>query len=129
MKKKIFVTVSIVIALICIYLIGSGFTKNSSVYIGEYSVSEDGTEITVNVGVASSAGYIRKVIVHQQEAGKMYIDCYSAFGGINGRIGAKTVFTLSLNDDTNRIAIYRGNNHYEEVLWKDTSGVWRRSQY
>ena len=126
MKKKIFVAVAIVIALVCIYFIGSGFIKNSSACIGEYSVSEDGTEITMNIGVASSVGYIRKVEVHQQENGKMCIDCYSAFGGINGRIGAKTVFTLSLNDDTNMIAIYRGNNHYEEVLQKDTSGVWQR---
>lgn len=126
MKKKIFVAVAIVIVLVCIYLIGSGFMKNSSACIGEYSVSEDCTEITMNIGVAYSAGYIRKVEVHQQENRKMCIDCYSAFGGINGKIGAKTVFTLSLNDDTNMIAIYRGKNHYEEVLQKDTSGVWKR---
>lgn len=126
MKKKIFVAVAIVIALVCIYLIGSGFMKNSSACIGEWSVSEDGAEITMNIGVASSVGYIRKAEVHKQENRKMYIDCYSAFGGINGRIGAKTVFTLSLNDDTNVIAIYRGNNRYEEVLQKNISGVWQR---
>ncbi len=129
MKKKAavaFTTIVIIIAvMLLIYFVGSGFMKNSSAYIGEYAISEDGREITMNIGVASSIGYIRKASVHQQGGGKLYIDCYSAFGGINGHIGAKTSFTLPLEEDTAIIAIYRNKNSYEEVLYKDIDGVWR----
>lgn len=93
-----------------------------------YSISDDGGEITLNMGVASSSGYIRKVVIHQQEGGKMYIECYSAFGGINGNIGAKTVYTLPLDEETTTIGIYRNTNAYEEVLKKDSDGVWQRVQ-
>jgi len=58
----------------------------------------------------------------------MYLDCYNAFGGINGSIGAKTSYTLPLNEDTTMIAIYRNSNAYEEVLTKDRDGVWQRAQ-
>lgn len=128
MKKKILLTLMIIAALLLIYLLGSGFTKNSSVYIDDYTVSEDGSEITMDIGVASSAGYIRDAAVHQQQGGRLYIDCYSAFGGFNGSIGAKTSFTLPLDEDTTTIAIYRSANSYEEVLWKDTNGIWQRKQ-
>lgn len=129
MRKKIVIVLTIIvtamIALLSIYFVGSGFNKNSSVYINEYYISEDGREITINIGVASSAGYIRKAAVHQQSDGKLYIDFYSAFGGINGHIGAKTSYTLPLDEDTTIIAIYRNTNYYEEVLCKDADGVWR----
>lgn len=69
MRKKI-VIVFAIIALLSIHFVGSGFNKNSSVYINEYYISEDGGKITINIGVASSAGYIRKAVVHQQSDGK-----------------------------------------------------------
>lgn len=126
MKKGIIMAASILIVLSVIYFIGSGFTKNGSVSIEEYSISADGKEITMNIGVASSAGHIRKLDVYQQEGGKLYIDCYSAFGGFNGSIGAKDIYTLPLDENTTMIAIYRNTNAYEEVLRKDIAGKWQR---
>ena len=76
-------------ALRRLFLSVRGFLRNGSVYMDGYSVSGDGREITLDIGVAASRGYIRKAAVSQQYGGKLYIDCYSAFGGINGRIGAK----------------------------------------
>ena len=125
MGKKTMITFTIIATLLLTYFVGSGFNKIPSAYIGEYSISEDGRKITMNIGVASSIGYIRKAAAKQQRGGKLYIDCYSAFGGINGRIGAKTSFTLPLDEDTELIAIYRNTNCYEEVLRKDADGVWR----
>ena len=84
MKKKVFVAIATVLALIVMYFVGSGFMKNTSAIINDYRVSADGKEITLNIGVASSIGYIRDVKVHQQYGGKLYLDCYSAFGGSNG---------------------------------------------
>ena len=128
MKKKIIIVLAVGLFLFLVYFFGSGFTKNSTAYIGEYIISEDGTEITIEVGVASSIGYIREVAIKQQEGGQMYLDCYNAFGGINGSIGAKAVYTLPLNEDTTMIAICRNSNAYEEILTKDSDGVWQRAQ-
>lgn len=125
MRKIIAIACTIIAALFLMYFVGSGFEKNPSAYIAEYSISEDGREITMKIGVVSSAGYIRKAAVHQQYGGKLYMDCYSAFGGINGHIGAKTSFVLPLDEDTAIIAIYRNKNCYEEVLYKDSDGVWQ----
>ncbi len=126
MKKRAFKVLLIILVLFLTYFIGTGFMKNTSAYISDFSVSEDGSEITMNVDVSSSMGYIREVSIHQQEGGKLYIDCYSAFGGLNGSIGAKSVFTLPLNEDTTIIAIYRNPNCYEEILKKDDTDVWHR---
>lgn len=127
MKKKIFAAIVIASLLAGIYLIGSGFIKNTSAFISDYRVSADGRELTIHMGVSSSAGFIRDVKVHQQQGGKMYLDCYSVFGGINGRWGAKDTFTFSLEEDTSVIAVYRASNCYEEALTKTADGVWQRA--
>ena len=90
------------------------------------SVSSDGKEITMQIGVSNSMGYIRKVAVNQQDGGVLYLDCYSAFGGLNGSIGAIDKYTIQLEEDTNVIALYRGANTYEIILEKDIEGNWKR---
>jgi len=68
-----------------------------------------------------------KVNVHKQEDGKIYLDFISAFGGINGSIGAKSTFEIPIDKDCKEIAIYRSNNQYQTVLEKDVdSGEWIR---
>ena len=124
-KKTIIMILAIMIALAVSYLIAPGFSKQGSAFITDFSVSEDGTEMTITVGVATSVGYIRKVSEHQQHGGKLYLDCYSAFGGINGSWGAKNEYTLKLNEDTEMIAIYRSANCYNTVLEKDEDGNWQ----
>lgn len=127
MKKRLITIAAAVLLLFLVYFIGSGFLKNGSVYVDGYSVSADGREITLDIDVAASMGYIRKAAVSQQEGGKLYIDCYSAFGGINGNIGAKSRFTLPLDENTISIGMYRNENCYEEILHKDENGIWQRT--
>ena len=64
--KKIIFSISIVLILVVGYVFGSGFIKKSDVFIGEYFLSKDNSEITINVGVTSSRGYIRKVIINKE---------------------------------------------------------------
>ena len=50
MKKKtiiisVLVAITLLISLVAIYFIGSGFSKMTNVALHDYSVSEDGTEI------------------------------------------------------------------------------------
>jgi hypothetical protein len=126
MKKTIGIVLCAILALCALYIIGSGFTKCGSAFIQDYIVSDDGTEMTITVGVGSSVGYIRKVSVHQQEGGKLYLDCIYAFGGINGSIGAKSDYVISLDDDTYTICLYRYGSSYEAVLERDDFRKWNR---
>lgn len=129
MKKPVriaIITLAVIIALMTMYLVAPGFTKMGNVFIVDFSVSEDGSEMTITVGVSTSIGYVRKVSVHQQHGGKLYLDCYSAFGGINGSWGAKNEYTIQLDEDTEMIALYRSHNCYDPVLEKDANGEWQR---
>ena len=126
MKKKITVVIlALFFVLTVVYLIAPGFLKQGNAYITDFSVSENRTEITINVGVSTSVGYVRKVSEYQQHGGKLYLDCYSAFGGINGSWGAKKEYTIPLNKETEMIAIYRSVNCYDTILEKDENGNWQ----
>ena len=127
MKKKMIWVIGIILILVLVYFFVPGLMKNSSAVVADYSVSEDGREITIKFSVLSSIGYIRDVAVHQQHGGKLYLDCYSAFGGLNGRIGTKDTLTFQIDEDTSIIAIYRNTNAYEEVLVKAEDGSWNRA--
>lgn len=127
MKKIITIILLVAVTLTAIYLIGTGYITNGGVYLGEYTVSDDGTEMTFNTGVASSMGFIRE---YKDEGGGVkpyYLKFYSAFGGLNGSWGAKNEFVLPLDADDTEIYFYRGNGGYELVLQKnEESGLWER---
>lgn len=127
MKKRFAILLGILLALFVIYFFGSGFVKNTSCFVEDFAVSDDGARITLRMGVASSMGYLRNVAVHQQQGGRLYLTCYSAFGGLNGSVGARDTFTFPLDEDTAVIALYRNENCYEPVLLKGEDGAWRRA--
>ena len=124
LSRIILIALAVIVVLSAAYLVAPGFAKMGNVYITDFRVSEDGSEMTITVGVSTSIGYVRKVSVHQQHGGKLYLDCYSAFGGINGSWGAKNEYTIQLDDDTEMIALYRSPNCYDPVLKKGEDGVW-----
>ena len=59
MKKRIIAVIVILAVLVALFFIGTGFQKRMDVVLVDYSVSEDGTEITLDVGIPTSIGYIR----------------------------------------------------------------------
>lgn len=127
MKKALIIIAGVILVLVLAYLIGTGFIMNTSAGVEDFSVSADGKEIDIRFGVMSSMGYLRKVTVRRQEDGTLYLDAWSAFGGLNGRIGALTApVTFPLTEDTERIALCRDEGRYEVVLRKDASGSWQR---
>lgn len=123
LKKTFFVLSGIVLFAFLLYFFGSGFRRIGSVYIYDFSISQDDRQITIETGVYTSIGYTRAVKAHE-EGGEMILDFYSAFGGINGNIGTKHTFTIPLSEDTEMIAIRRDQNSYQEALRKDENGIW-----
>ena len=89
MKKKIIVLITIIILLIVSFLIGTGFQKRTDVILGDFAVSEDGSKITLHVGVASSMGYIRNFKDKGGGVKPHYLTFYSTFGGLNSSLGSK----------------------------------------
>lgn len=124
-RKIIVIMLAVIAALATLYVIAPGFLRQGNAVIGSYRVSDDGKQMTIHVGVATSIGYVRKVSQHQRD-GVVYLDCYGAFGGINSSWGAKNEYTLQLDKSAEKIAIFRGDNRYDIVLQKDEDGQWQR---
>lgn len=122
MKKKILVTICVVvfIALLGLFLLSGG--ARTDVFLKDYSFDKKCNQMTIKVGVASSAGYVRKM---KQTSGSMnyYFTFYSTFG-INSRLGATDTFEIQLDDNVDEIYFYTGNKGYKKVLEKNEKGVW-----
>ena len=130
MLKKIFL--SIVILAVClagVYYIGTGFQKAPNELVVNHSVSEDGTEMTFRVGTWESVGYVRGFKDKGGGVKPHYLTFYHAFGGINGKWGAKNTFTLELAPDDTEIYFNRPGGGYELVLFKDgVTGEWKQPE-
>lgn len=127
MKRILIILLAVVVVLSALYFLGTGFMERTDVYLGEYSVSEDGNVLTFNAGVMSSMGYIR---AYKDECGGVkdhYLTFYSTFGGLNSSFGAKDEFVLELDKDDTEIYFKRAKGGYELVLQKNAgTGVWER---
>lgn len=123
-KKTILLSVVVAAFLLIAYMIFPGFCKNTTVFLSGFTVSDDGSEMTVTVGVASSVGAVRKVELRRHGSDMAELIFYSAFGGLNGKLGAKGEFTISL-DGITELSIRRADGRTEKTLVK-TDGVWTR---
>ena len=92
MKKRIIAVIVILAVLVALFFIGTGFQKRMDVVLVDYSVSEDGTEITLDVGIPTSTGYIRGFKDNGGGVKPHYLTFFSTFGGINSPIGAEHSF-------------------------------------
>ena len=93
--------------------------------IVDYSVSEDGTELTFRVGTWEPIGYIRGYKDIGGGVKPHYLTFYHTFGGINSSFGSKNTFTLELAPDDTEIYFYRAGGGYELVLVKgEETGQW-----
>jgi len=125
MKKFVRIMIAAAIILIAGYMIASGFRVRTDVAVVGYALSEDGTEMTIQTNVMSSAGHTR-TCKDEYDGQAHCLKFYSAFGGLNGSIGAESEFTLSLSDNDTEIAIFRGDQGYFTVLEKDsTDNEWK----
>lgn len=118
-RKVIFVVMIVILTAAMGFLCLGG--KRDDVMIEDFSVSADGSEMTVHAGVFSSAGYLRKINVSYDDHAVM-VDFYSTFG-INNPMGAEDTFVIPLKPDSENILFNRGNDYYA-ALAKDADGRW-----
>ena len=127
MKKKMFLTLAVIAVLMISMLICTGFRKRTDVVLFDYSVSEDGGTISLEIQVASSMGYIRGFKDKGGGVKPHYLTFYSTFGGLNSSFGAINEIELELSQDDTEIYFNRPGGGYELVLQKDiAANEWMR---
>lgn len=129
MKRILIILLAVVIVLSSLYFVGTGFLERMDVLLYDYSVSEDGTELTFSAGIMSSMGFIRGYKDNGGGVKPHYLTFYSTFGGLNSSFGAKNEFVLELDKDDSEIYFKRANGGYELMLRKNAeTGAWERPQ-
>ena len=126
MRKKICLVMLSMLGLIFAWMIISGYSYQTSAYItDQFVVSEDGKELKFTIAVGSPMGYVRGF---KDEGGGVkphYLKFYSAWGGLNSSIGAKSEYVLKLDPNDTEIYVYHGDRGYSLALKKDIeSGEW-----
>ena len=119
MKKKIFLTIAVIVVLMLLMFICAGFRKRTDVVLFDYSVSEDGSAISLEIQVSSSRGYIRGFKDKGGGVKPHYLTFYSTFGGLNSSFGSINEIELELSRDNTEIYFNRPGGGYELVLMKD----------
>lgn len=115
-----------VLVLLASCFLGSGFMKRGDVVLLDYTVSEDGTTLTFETAVVSSMGYTRGFSDRGGGVKPHYLEFYATFGGLNSSLGARSEFTLTLDEDDTEIFFTRPRGGSELVLEKNADGVWQR---
>ncbi len=117
--------------LMCVFFLiwafAPGFTQKSGIVLMDYSTMCGDSIISIKLGDTDSAGYIRGFKDVSEEKGKMVLRFYRAFGGLNGKIGAKNIINLLPDEDCTEI-YFETSDGVKLVLIKDAeTGKWRRN--
>lgn len=118
MKILVAAAAVLIVLAVCFLILGG---KRDDVMIEDFSVSADGSEMTVHAGVFSSAWYLRKINVSYDDHAVL-VDFYSTFG-INNPVGAEDTFVIPLKPDSENILFNRGNDYYAAFA-KGEDGQW-----
>ena len=124
--RKLLITGIAIALVIALYFVFTGMSIRTDVFIGEFSVLPSGGVMTVRAGVAGSMGYIRACRNVSGDPQRVELQFYSAFGGLNSSLGARSVFLIPLDPECTEIYIRR---HYGMalVLQKNQeTGQWER---
>lgn len=98
MRAKKFLPVSLAFligVLAGVLFVLPGFQKRTDVYLQDFSVSEDGSVVTVQTFTIGSMGFIRAMET-KQIGNEIHCSFYRTFGGLNSGLGAKSRFEIRL---------------------------------
>jgi len=126
MKKVIIGILCGIVVLAGVVFFSTGRAR-TDVFLHKFDVSEDGKILTMNVGVTSSAGYIRKMkqTNNYMEPDLISLTFYSTLG-INSKLGAKDTFQIELAENVDGIYFNKGDRGMVKVLEKDKeTGEWQ----
>lgn len=129
MRKCLSLIVIFLIVAVGTFFVSSGFETRTDVYLQDFSVSEDGSVITIKTLLSGSMGYIR-AIKTKTVNDAIYCSFYCAFGGLNSGIGSKNRFEILLDETSAKIYFDRGKETADLVLEKDAAAnVWVEKRF
>ena len=124
MKKFIPVLVLLIVLAGGVLFVLPGFEKRTDVCLQDFSVSEDGSVMTIKTALLGSMGFIRDIET-ERVGNEIHCSFYRAFGGLNSGIGSKNMFEIELDDFAEKICFDRGTGADIIVLERDTTaGAW-----
>jgi len=115
MKKKTGFIIFLVVVMGLLFL-GTG-GKAPDAFLANYAMSETGNEMTLQVGIESSMGYLR-TFKAKDDGNKKYITFYYTYG-LNSNIGAKNKFQVDLPPSCDEIYFYSENGEFKLILQKN----------
>lgn len=124
MKKPLTIIAIIILLILGAYYIGLGFLPRTDVVVADFEVSEQEDEMTIYTYILSSAGYFRTVKNVSDDPEKMMLKFYSAFGGVNGSIGAKSEFDLPLSPECKEIYVLLYDDYRLLIAKNPITGEW-----
>ena len=124
MKKKLRIIIVVLLLLGCAYYFGVGFLPATNVVVTDFQVSEQQDSMTIQTSIATSAGYTRSVKNVSDDPEKMMLKFYSAFGGVNGSIGAKSEFDLPLSPECKEIYVLLYDDYKLLIAKNPATGEW-----
>ena len=123
LNKKQTIAVLLIVILAIGSIIGSGFAKKTDVIIYEYTVTEDGSSVTLVAAPTSAFGRARGF---EEEIidGEHYLTFYRTFGFF-GFHASEINHVLELSPEDTGIYFNRPDGEFELVLEKDpATGEW-----
>ena len=126
MKKPLTIIAIIILLILGAYYIGLGFLPTTNVVVTDFQVAEQQDSMTIQTSIATSAGYTRSVKNVSDDPEKMMLKFYSAFGGVNGSIGAKSEFDLPLSPECEEIYVLLYDDYRLTIAKNPTTGEWER---
>ena len=124
--RKLLITAGVILAVVALYFVLTGLSVRTDVFLVEYSVLPSGGVMTVRAGVAGSMGYIRSCRDVSQDPGKVELQFYSAFGGLNSALGAKSLYMIPLAPECTELYIRRGSDTVLTLIKNTETGQWER---
>lgn len=124
MKKavKIIIIIAVIlVVLIGAYMIGSGFKRASNIYVIDYKVS--GETMTIRVVSGNTVGGFVRTLKPVKNGSDVTLNPYSAFGGINGKIGAKDDFDIDVSG-ADKIYMSDASGKNSKLVLEKVDGEW-----
>lgn len=129
MKKYVPVLVALIFFAAGVLFVLPGFQKRTDVYLQDYFVSGESSNMIVKTFPSGSMGFIRDMEIEKVK-NEIHCSFYRAFGGLNSSIGSENMFEIKLDTFTEKIYFDRGEKPDMLVLERDpATNVWTRAAW
>jgi len=124
--RRTLTVLGVIVLLVAALWLLAGCFPRTDVYMCSHASLISGNAVMIHIGLQGSMGYVRTCRDISDDPSRMVLRFYSAFGGLNSRVGAQNVFVLTPDTECMEIFIENGGEHVP-ILYRDSeTGMWMR---